>query len=62
MNKKQKKHYYLLPDGSFAGNQLEGCKKLGIGRNSFRNKVKSGVIKKLSIDKPNGYGDKTDND
>ena len=51
-------HRYMLPDGSIVPNQKEGCFKLGIGRNAFRNRVKSGVIKQITMDnKPNGYYD-----
>ena len=50
-------HYYILPDGTIVNNQKEGCQALGIGRNAFRNRVKSGVIKKMTINyKPKGYG------
>lgn len=56
MKQQLKKHYYILPDGQIVNTQLEGRLKLGIGRNSFRNKVKSGVIKKVILtDKPQGY-------
>ena len=52
------KHFYVLPDGQIVKNQLEGRNILGIGRNAFRNRVKSGVIKRISTnDKPQGYND-----
>ena len=50
-------HQYILPNGTIVNNQKEACEKLGIGKNAFRNKVKSGIIKKFT-DKPNGYGSK----
>ena len=49
------KHNYLLPDGTTVENQKDGCIKLGIGRNAFRNWVKSGIIKKAMNDRPKGY-------
>ena len=56
MRKKESKHCYVLPSGEIVSNQLEGCTKLRIGRNAFRNRVKSGIIKQIMItDKPNGY-------
>ncbi len=54
MNEKTK-HQYLLPGGTTVDNQKEGCIKLGIGRNAFRNRVKSGIIKKVMNDRPKGY-------
>ena len=55
----EEKHKYVLPDGSTVSNQQEGCRILNIGRNAFRNRVKSGVIQKVIItDKPNGYYEK----
>ena len=62
MNKTAKtKHRYILPDGTIIENQKDGCIKLGIGRNAFRNRVKSGLIKKEMItDKPKGYEEPID--
>ncbi len=54
MDNKGQTHFYILPDGKTVNNQKEACELLGIGKNAFRNKVKSGVIKKVT-DKPNGY-------
>lgn len=52
-------HHYVLNNGEIVSDQREGCIKLGIGRNAFRNRVKSGVIKKVTTnDKPNGYNEK----
>lgn len=48
------KHFYVLPNGIIIYNQQFGCAILGIGRNAFRNRVKSGSIQKI-IDKPKGY-------
>lgn len=52
-------HFYELPGGQIVKTQLEGRTILGIGRNAFRNRVKSGVIKKiLSLKQqntPQGY-------
>ena len=56
--KKQKEteHHYVLNNGEIVSDQREGCIKLGIGRNAFRNRVKSGKIKKVTTnDKPKGY-------
>ena len=53
---KRAKHFYVLPSGEIVRDQQEGCIKLGIGRNAFRNRVKSGKIKRITMDnKPNGY-------
>ena len=50
------KHYYILTDGTIVHNQKEGCELLKIGRNAFRNRIKSGSIKKvLTENKPKGY-------
>ena len=47
---------YKLPNGTIVSNQKEGCMALKIGRNAFRNRVKSGIIKKVTTnDKPKGY-------
>jgi len=53
MNKgdERSEHYYLLPSGQKAADQLEGRTILGIGRNAFRNRVKNGIIKKVVVDK-----------
>ena len=51
-------HFYELPSGQIVKTQLEGRMILGIGRNAFRNRVKSGVIKKilsLKQNTPQGY-------
>ena len=54
-------HRYILPDGTEVDNQKEGCQLLNIGRNAFRNRVKSGLIKKVtSTNKPNGYENKAE--
>ena len=48
--------YYLLPSGAMVTNQKEGCQIMEIGRNAFRNRVKSGEIKKVVIsNRPKGY-------
>ena len=50
------KHRYILPDGTIVDNQKQGCQLMNIGRNAFRNRVKSGIIEKIVItDKPKGY-------
>ena len=56
MRTNYKSHYYILPDGQIVNTQLEGRLKLGIGRNAFRNMVKSLKIRKVILtDKPQGY-------
>jgi len=56
MKQDKQEHFYVLPSGEIVKNQKDGCIKLGIGRNAFRNRVKSGVIKKIDdTNKPNGY-------
>jgi len=56
MKQDKQVHFYVLPSGDIVKNQKEGCIKLEIGRNAFRNRVKSGLIKKEAItNKPNGY-------
>lgn len=54
-------HFYILPSGEFVKNQKEGCIKLEIGRNAFRNMVKNEIIKKLHLNRPNGYEQKETN-
>ncbi len=51
---KQSNHWYILPDGTIVDNQKDGCAVMGIGRNAFRNRVKNGIIKRIT-DKPKGY-------
>lgn len=54
--------YYQLPDGTIVVDQKEGCQWMNIGRNAFRNRVKSGIIKKVTnIDKPKGYYEENSN-
>ena len=61
MKQDKQEHFYVLPSGEIVKNQKDGCIKLGIGRNAFRNRVKSGIIKKITnTNKPNGYGNKTE--
>ena len=57
MQKQNKQeHIYVLPTGEIVKNQKEGCIKLGIGRNAFRNRIKSGAIEKITeTNKPQGY-------
>ena len=55
-------HRYILPDGTEVDNQKDGCQLLNIGRNAFRNRVKSGLIKKIiNTNKPNGYESENNN-
>lgn len=57
-----RKWYYQLPNGTKVSNQKEGCYILKIGRNAFRNRVKSGIIRKVTnIDKPKGYYEENSN-
>ena len=57
----EQEHIYVLPSGEIVKNQKDGCIKLGIGRNAFRNRVKSGLIKKImDANKPNGYEEPID--
>ena len=52
----KQEHFYILPSGEIASNQKEARIKLGIGRNAFRNRVRSGEIKKITeTNKPQGY-------
>lgn len=58
MKQDKQVHFYVLPSGDIVKNQKEGCIKLGIGRNAFRNRVKSGEITKITnATKPNGYAE-----
>ena len=60
MEIKERNHFYILEDGTIVSSQREACQLLGIGKNAFRNRVKSGVIKRIS-DKPKGYENQTTN-
>ena len=60
MSETKNDHWYILPDNTVVSNQKEACELLGIGKNAFRNRVKSGVIKRIT-DKPKGYENGTNN-
>jgi len=55
MNKKQNKHYYLLPDGSVVENLKQGCERLRIGPQGFRALVRKEIVKKVNVPKTQGY-------
>lgn len=58
--KNNENHFYILPSGEIVANQKEACIKLGIGRNAFRNRVKSGLIEKIAqTNSPKGYEKQT---
>ncbi|MBK3518910.1 hypothetical protein [Carboxylicivirga marina] len=55
---KVQKHYYLLPDGTKVDNMKDGCAHLGKASNTFKDLVKRGTIKKITVNNQvqNGNG------